>query len=243
MKKFVVSLLCCLLLCSCISQLLHPYMFPLKEQEMYDGKNTGLSSKLNIDGYYVMEDYIDSIDGDRRSLGTNTNLLFFEDGTFIRFRFEEEFLDTLQNMANIQLLPNIMTWHNKPWVDVQGYYLLKNDTIVTKGFTYEQFVWEMERGVYLIVDKNTIKLIEKERIYNEDFLQELKRYDSEHNINNTAVPNKTYLYHFYPATELPTSELLSIKRKKWFWKNKDDRKIYMRKRKEFLKKKKAEGKG
>ena len=80
---------------------------------MFEVKSTGLSSQLNINGYFVDENYIDSVWGDQRMLPYN--LLFYKDGTFIRFGFKREVLDTLQNMANIKLLQNIDTWNRKSW--------------------------------------------------------------------------------------------------------------------------------
>lgn len=77
---------------------------------MFEVKSTGLSSQLNINGYYVDENYIDSVWGDQRMI--KDNLLFYEDGTFIRFGFKREILDTLQNMANIKLLQNIDAWNS-----------------------------------------------------------------------------------------------------------------------------------
>ncbi|MDO5527741.1 MAG: hypothetical protein Q4F85_16840 [Prevotella sp.] len=121
MKKSIQIFACFLtitVLSSCISLLFNPYCFPLKEQEMFDGKKTGLSAKLNINGYFVDENYIDSVWGDQRML--EHNLLFYEDGTFIRFGFKREVLDTLQNMANIKLLQNIDTWNS--WGAVHGFY-------------------------------------------------------------------------------------------------------------------------
>ena len=108
MKKSIPIFVCFLIITvlnSCISQLLNPYMFPIKEQEMFDGKKTGLSSKLNINGYFADENYINRYGEDDREWH---NLIFLEDGTYARFGFKKEFLDTLQSMYNvIQLNRNI----------------------------------------------------------------------------------------------------------------------------------------
>lgn len=64
-----------------------------------------ISAKLNINGYFVDEIYINRYGEDNREW---YNLIFLEDGTYARFGFKKEFLDTLQSMDNvIQLNRNI----------------------------------------------------------------------------------------------------------------------------------------
>ena len=232
MKKLIhilAYLLIITVLTSCISLLFNPYTFSIKEQEMFEVKSTGLSSQLNINGYFVDENYIDSVWGDQRMI--EDNLLFYEDGTFIRFGFKREVLDTLQNMANIKLLQNIDTWNRKSWGAVHGFYSLRNDTIVTKDFEYMQFAWEMRLMEFKIIDKNTIKLI-RIKFYDET---DIEWDESRITEDNVASMNK-YIYHFYPATELPPSEFSFTKQKKWFWKNKKDWKAH----KKLVKQKKKE---
>lgn len=230
MKKSIQIFACFLIIIvlnGCISLLFNPYTFSIKEQEMFEVKSTGLSSQLNINGYYVDENYIDSVWGDQRMI--KDNLLFYEDGTFIRFGFKREILDTLQNMANIKLLQNIDAWNS--WGAVHGFYSLKNDTIVTKDFEYMQFAWEMRLMEFKIIDAKTIKLI-RVKFYDETDIEWNASKITDHSV---ASKNK-YIYHFYPATELPPSEFSFIKQKKWFWKNKEDWKAH----KKLIKQKKKE---
>ncbi|MBO5157477.1 MAG: hypothetical protein J6C05_10205 [Prevotella sp.] len=242
MKKPLILIFACFLiitvLSSCISQLLNPYLFPIKEQEMFDGKKTGLSAKLNINGYFVKEDYIDTKYGeDDREWN---NLIFLEDGTYARFGFKKEFLDTLQSMDNvIQLNRNIKKGgkYDTYWGAPKGYYVVHNDTIVAKSFVYDQFVWTMEVSEYLILDKNTIKLI-KIRFYDgTNICWDANKVAEYHGANKHI-----HVYHFHPAIELPSSVFVSIKRKKWFWKNKEDwkahKKLVKQKKKELKQQKK-----
>lgn len=96
MKKTLILIFVCFLiitvLSSCISQLLNPYMFPIKEQEMFDGKKTGLSAKLNINGYFVDEIYINRYGEDNREWN---NLIFLEDGTYARLFLDKEHWDII----------------------------------------------------------------------------------------------------------------------------------------------------
>lgn len=230
MKKLIhilTYLLIITVLNSCISLLFNPYCFPLKEQEMFEVKSTGLSSQLNINGYFVKENYIDSVWGDQRML--EHNLLFYEDGTFIRFGFKREVLDTLRNMANIKLLQNIDTWNS--WGAVHGFYSLKNDTIVTKDFEYMQFAWSMQLMEFKIIDNNTIKFIKRKNYYGA-----VSEWDASRITEDNVANKNKYIYHFYPATELPPSDFSFIKQKKWFWKNKEDWKAH----KKLIKQKKKE---
>ena len=70
----------------------NPYMFPIKEQEMFDGKKTGLSAKLNINGYFVDEIYINRYGEDNREWN---NLIFLEDGTYTRLFLDKEHWDII----------------------------------------------------------------------------------------------------------------------------------------------------
>lgn len=236
MKKTYIYILGCFLiitaLSSCISQLLNPYMFPIKEQEMFDGKKTGLSSKLNINGYFVDENYIDTIY--REDNREWYNLIFLEDGTYAHFGFKKEFLDTLQSMDNvIQLDRNIKKGgkYDTYWGTSKGYYVVHDDTIVAKSFIYEQFVWTMEVREYLILDKNTIKLIKIRYYDSTNICWDANKIAEYHGANKHI-----HIFHFHPATELPSSVFVSIKRKKWFWKNNEDWKAH----KKLIKQKKKE---
>lgn len=114
----------------------------------YEAGNTGLSSKLNINGYYEIRDPIKNNDA------SNVNMIFFKDGSYVRNFFPENGMSIEEYLSNVDKDSNFYNWAY--W----GIYKVKNDTIIcqymsNKSLTAPRIIREIW---YKIIDSTTIKL-------------------------------------------------------------------------------------
>lgn len=172
--------------------------FESEYSHVYSDQNDDASKRIDINGFYY-EYSADSLKNQ------NWGLLFFNDGTCNDFLFNEEAVDTITNLNNLDLMPCVMTFNKKKkkyLSGYDGYYKLQGDTIIEYRYYYYMLSYSMDISRFVILNRQTIKLISIE--YRED--EKWHKY----NLNS--------IYHFHPAHNLPTTDYLWIKEKKWFWK-------------------------
>jgi len=210
MKKQLVLfilLFCCF---SCASQ---KKDIITKSAIKLEGKNTNVRDLLEIDGYYSQPNLSNHI---------NINNMFFEDGTFVNFGFNEGFSenDISRNMSKA-----VYKWVNDDqisWGTYWGVFKIEGDTIITYYYSKGSFWanWIFREIRYKIKDRTTIIPI---------YSKGLLKYDEQNNINTWISNGQEQIFH--PADSLPSSDNW-LKEEKWIWRNEQDWKDYMQKIKE-----------
>ena len=174
----------------------------------YDGKRTGIDSILNIDGYYSMNHTMNQV----FSYNNDEKSIGIGDCMFFKDGF---FIYSFQPSSNDGLC---------------GSYILRNDTIKAQFITntkvekcYIEEIW------FQIIDKNRIKWLGSSAFFKmtENNVKELK--------DKQYYPEP---YKFIPLESFPNPDRLWIKRKNFFWCDKEKYKEYMAKLKEEKRKKK-----
>lgn len=204
----------------------------------YHGEDRIINPKFNIDGYYIENEYYTKpyIFYDGIPHYTNSTLMmFFEDGTFINHivgldvgESEEHLFERIVSSSKeTEFFNNSSYW---------GIYHISNDTIIMSCINRIRFGAKHNRELlnlkYLIVDKNTLKCIEKVEYSSNQNLQVESRL-TQH--KDTIIKGKDTIF-FYPAQffalkKKPTSDCW-LKQNKWFWCDEEKYKEYMLKRKE-----------
>lgn len=185
-----------------------------------------LASKLNINGYYsqkelskAKEELTDSYIKIEDTIYYIRNYLFYNDGIMLYDYVKRQF----QRKKPFGYKTGMARWGN---------YTIIGDTI--KAFIYASpgtqglgtvSVW------FKIIDSTTVKKIlfkryEYEQITQQDIIAYQKRIEEE----------KISEAKFIPYDDLPDPNLSWIKKKKWFWCDKEQYKIWKRE----MKKRKAE---
>jgi len=172
-----------------------------------EGKNTNIRDLIDIDGYYT---------GNRND--NSGGFMFFDDGTFITFRFKESATtDSIQkNMTKW-----LYNWVNKnglfQWGTYDGTYRIEGDTIIVRTIFISYALlrgWESTEYRFKVIDRKTINNFYC--LYSPDKANSEKRVD--------------YNYMFVPCDSLPTADM-PLKEYKWIWRNEQDWKNYMQKMK------------
>jgi len=190
----------------------------------FEGKNSRIREKLNIDGYYQYwrKEFIEVNPKTNNRDTFFYNLIFYEDGTYL-YNFSSSSKD-----LNIDEYLKQVTKNGKGdpfyisfyW----GIYRIAHDTIITQSINNSSGArfnpWDAGETWFRIIDRNTLQ-----RLYDKDF-----RKMSPDDIleREKAIANSSFaIYH--PAIIPPPYAWL--KKEKWLWANEDDWKKYM----EFIK--------
>lgn len=96
--------------------------------------------------------------------------------------------------------------------DAQGIYSIYGDTVIIEAYLKGK-KWFLEDAVFKIEGQDTLKLI----------LQEFYHPTGSNRIN---LFKGDFMYRFVPATQLPDSRELKVKREKWLWRDKNEWKEY-----------------
>jgi hypothetical protein len=234
MMKKLVLFICISILCnSCIPIGFYVHnvrpSYIKKGITCYDGKDPNIDSLINISGCYHeiiiskrKDYYFDKIY--ETPIDTSwTNIMFFKDGicvaNFPNFGDKNDLSLYFKELGN-SLVIKTSFYKIAYW----GKYIISNDTIIVqcvqRPFSSDGAPsWYAYEYWYKIIDKNTIQRIYEKPICNK----------SEFNYKNSILKNMTYLpAKFIPIDVLPTSDNW-VKKKKWFWCNKEDWKAYMEK--------------
>ena len=185
----------------------------------FEGKNTGVTRKLIINGYYRY--WLKDQHGSYEKIG-NTNdtafvdIIFYEDGTFIwnvnlrpGLNNYNDYFKSIINNGEKDLFYKSDAW---------GIYSISSDTIKAQFLRHAaRFTpWYTGEEWYLIKDSQTLQVI---------FFGDIQKTE-----NNTARNNdyigRTSLANFKPLNNIPPP-LGWLKKESFFWRNKNDWKKYM----------------
>lgn len=168
---------------------------------------TGIEKPIRTDGIYVcIRDGKDSITGDKKWLDVRS-FVFFDDGMFVATSLdscvyaEDGYLD-LEKMVHI-------TRRSKKWGYHSGYYRISHDMLSLQGYSAHQLVfadWDPTAYAFRIKDENHLYLYKCDNF----------NWDRD--------------YKFISTTHIPKPFDYYWKKRKKFWKNKEDWKAYKRER-------------
>lgn len=172
--------------------------FESEYSHVYSNQNDDVSKYIDINGFY----YAYGIDSLRSQ---DLGLIFFNDGTCNEFYFKKEAADSITDLNNLDLMSCIMTYNKKKKTYLSGYngyYKIQGDTIIVYRYYYYMLSYSMDIERYVILNRQSIKQIDIQHREGEQW------HKYELNLVNS----------FHPVYNLPTSDNLWIKQKKWFWK-------------------------
>jgi hypothetical protein len=186
----------------------------------YPDSLSGLNDKLNINGYYTIDDELNS----GYIYGNYTNMIFFDDGMFVSGFFN---LKDIETSKVGQVIPKyidrlIKSRDNGERVYefyegcIWGYYFVKGDTIIVRNIkrpflgSSDSF-WYSDEKWFKIIDKDSICTI-----LSSPWIDE-------------AAKNKSQLcMYFRPLIQRPESDGW-LKYEKWFWQDKVKYKTWLKK--------------
>jgi hypothetical protein len=188
----------------------------------FEGKNTGIREKLNMDGYYQYWRQED-IEFNPQTKQRDTffyNLIFYEDGTYL-YNFSS-FHDYPQNPDEYlkQVAKNGKT--DRFYVSFYwGIYKIAHDTIVAQFIDNVSGAylapWSGGEAWFKIIDRNTLQYL-----YYRNFK---KRNHDEIIAAEKSVANSSLaIYH---SSEILPPPYAWLKKEKWLWANEEDWKRYM----------------
>jgi len=195
---------------------------------LYEERNTGIDSLLNINGYFDLEPRIEEsgfINFERR--------LFFIDGICVigildynEKRFyngRENITELFKEIArNDSLGVKSYFYKDLSW----GNYFLSGDTIKIQSVSRPELFemdrsWGASESWFKIIDRNTIVRIYFRKLDEEGgTLWEIGQKEENGRVN--------YPLKFFPTSVLPTSDGW-IKKEKWFWKDEQKYREYLNK--------------
>ena len=219
-KSFIIILLAASLLSSCIVVIVKdlvcgstPKDLPLWQEELFfEGKSTGISKLINTDGYWLSERIVPVYFYDA--------FIFYEDGTAGYFLFRRNKGDK----GVMDFPPGI------PHMDLNGFfgerkqlsagcYSCRNDTICVEAYNTFREMWHLEKLRFKVTSRDTIELVSR-TIYNQRHIYEWEPDDYSYQYLNKLR------YTFVPTSSLPDPDDVSIKKKKWIWRDEKDWKAY-----------------
>lgn len=185
----------------------------------YDGKNTGIKSLLNIDGYYVIPKPYDKYGKNAvymHEIDTfYLNLMFFEDGIFVDNFYDCNSERLMKNEQNIPLYFKEIAEDKKAtfyqsfnW----GCYIISRDTIKVQFLNHPALLsptWTAFEIWYKVIDRNTIIEIDSKPIHY------MTKSDWDNNLKYKKE-RKIYPARFIPVDVMPSSDCW-LKKKEWFW--------------------------
>lgn len=208
MKQFTI-ILSLIFVCGCVT---------FKEETIskstikLEGKNTNIRELIDINGFYRWLPF-SPIDA---------SLIFFEDGTWVRFFWRDE-VSEAEKSTN--LAKSIKTWKQDKqtrWGVNWGIYTISNDTIIAHSYMRPGFLvpWSLSELRYKVIDRKTIKSM---------YFKNLLLSEDEYNkMNNISFKQEDVFLYFTPADSIPPSDSW-LKENKWIWRNETDWKEYMQK--------------
>lgn len=221
MKKILYTLFC-LLLCGC-----YPLAPTASEKHMRKNfffftpdKNIGIEDKINIDGYYV------NIDSQSVAYGT----IFYSDGTHGTFFFKNQDSSFSPNEPYMDLTQKAQL-SRRGFYSNAGTYKVNGDTIESNSyFGFNPNIGNpFLKEKFKIIDRNHICLVQSTCI--------------SYNGKEQKTGNRNEMLVFVPVSKLIPETGIYGKTKKWFWKDKEDWKKYVRQMKQehkLMKQKKKE---
>ena len=201
----------------------------------YNEKDTGIDSLLNTNGYYT----ISGINRDkihRRPIQSilfvsgdtiRTNILFFKDGIFLFgfHNYDQKISDYIEDVINRR-----SSGRNHPFYiwGFWGKYTIDGDTIKAQYINHPGMTntWMGYESWFKVIDRNTIKLIASRKLFYDKFHKDKSEMDLVF-LNDKDCLNA----NFIPLSAVPPSDTW-LKKRKWFWCDKNDMKIYKRKLKD-----------
>jgi len=200
--------------------------------ECYDGQNGSIDSLININGYYLMTGSYDNrtkkrpikamlhIKGD----SINTNMMFLKDGIFV-YGFHNynqeirEYIEDIINKTSMGKTHPFFQWYS--W----GNYSINTDTIKAQYINHPGIfanTWMGYEAWFKVIDRNTIKLIASRKLYYDRLHQDKSEMDLVFlNDEDCLIAN------FIPLDTIPPPNTW-LKKRKWFWCDKKDMKVYKR---------------
>ena len=220
MKKYLGLFIVLIIVISC--RTFSPVPKYLKEVGFnfrYEDKQTQLSEKLNVNGYFTLNDTLNSMPLRRGYMNT----IFFSDGMFVTYFYEDN--DTASSEIG-KVIPSYINkvidkrqkgeryfnfYESAHW----GYYKVNGDTIkvqhINRPFMYSQYIrWDAFEIWFKIIDRNNIIEIYRKPInkLTEADLNGFYQYESK---------REKYKLYFLPLEEMPESDGW-LKYEDWFWK-------------------------
>jgi hypothetical protein len=182
----------------------------------FEGRNTGLSDKINIHGYYRYSF------PDKVYYTTDTffqNVMFYEDGTFIinlgvsGYKNDQDYFTSVIKKGK----EDVFYSGGSDW----GVYSISEDTIKAQyvWYPYKFTPWYTGEVWYLIKDKNSIQLILFKSDINQPVAEAKLRHDSY--VKSATVAT------FHPLNHIPPPYGW-LKKEKFFWRSEDDWNRYMK---------------
>jgi hypothetical protein len=199
----------------------------------YDGKNTGIDTLINIDGYYremslykrsptvggfLKEPSIYYVDTFYHYF------MFYDNGIFV-YNIRDAYYDVLKKelvKKNVPLFlkdfaensetPVANSFYGNYW----GGYIIRGDTIKTQSMYKGKSLndgWHLRENWYKIIDENSIMRINSFNLPTTEISQPVERTH--------------YPIIFSPIPAKPKSDKSWILKEKWFWYNEEDWKRYM----------------
>lgn len=185
-----------------------------------EGKGSAINNLIKIGGYYTD--------------GFGSNLLFFEDGSYVPITFKHDATTTnIEKNLSEWIVGWIdrkqINWYNY-WHINWGVYHIVGDTIIGNVFVKGNFWsgWSFNEERYEIIDSVTIKQI---------YWKGLLKAEQDCCNSRDFWSRLNFRFHFIPAASLPPPDCW-LKEEKWIWRNEQDWKDYMQKIKQKKKKKK-----
>lgn len=244
-KQLVFTLAVILYLCSCNFRSIRGYPVSFEEEQVkqkYDNLKGGISELINIKGYYSAKVIRDLWNFDNAPFYTDgpesASLIFFDDGSFSWLEWKESSplllgFDNLNLSEHLTLkypdspvAGTVKDWSRKHKL-CGGTYQVSGDTIIVEQTSVDYYSRDLRRTGFVVMDRNTIRMIFHENV------NKVPRY------NRMKVVDKKeendYLFHFHPATNLPTPVNTYDKNQKCRWNDRKKWKEYDKQRKTYLK--------
>ncbi len=211
MNKTKYFLFALILLTSSIESCSVPGMIQKKFTFCYDGRPTGLESKISTDGFYEMTYIWWNELGYGKTYNprwdtTHLDILFFRDGICAYdfgwyYQTGKQYLDSLANTPGNREINSMY----------KGVYRVFGDTIKIQVVNNPHWLsptWMGYEIWYKIVDKNTLKEIGEKQLHNNNGFYSVEETETTEHKNN-------HLAHFISVDSLPSSDIW-LKNKKWF---------------------------
>lgn len=203
-------LLSIVLLVSCTT-LAPPQMLRSNFVNCYDGKDTGISSKLEVDGFYRMGSPRDryGINGERRHVIDTLfiNFMLFRDGMIVyNFDGYSETTKGYLEKAALDEKEKKRFSQNFHW----GRYILSGDTIKAQWFNHPSLLaapWIGHEEWFMIIDRETLKYIRSKPISIRESGQSITTDMAEYGYSNAR----------FIELEFRPDSTSWLKDQDWFW--------------------------
>ena len=195
---------------------------------IYSGDTTQLSEKLNINGYFTVNDTMNSGSISHGYM----NMIFFNDGMFVtgffnfidsRLKFNEVIPDYIENIINLkrQGKRHFSFYEDESW----GYYKLQGDTLKVQHFFRAHLSGQTGNSGYEIL----FKIIDRNHIIEIGRNQLNKKHEA---FMYYEMEREKYKLYFVPLKEIPESDSW-LKYKEWFWEDSEEYKMWIKNRDRF----------